>query len=1344
MAKNKAKTRAATTRAATVATPSTPIKQQQQQQQNTPQADDSVQDASLQESDDIDGSISPEDPDATVDATTIQDDSDDEEVSQSQETPSATSSSQSNVVVCVRMRPAPEVALTASSAATPEKPWTVDARTNTVEATESHPSLAKRAPSSAPQTGSTTLASSASSSFIAGDASSSTNIAGASNSSETYKFKFDRLVPPEVTSLDDLYTTNISPVVNGSVQGYNGTVFAYGQTGSGKTYTMSGGGDEQGIISRAIQEVFRCVEQTPDREFLLRVSYLEIYNESLRDLLITLPSSASSSNNNSTPTSSRPASPTKGGYSHSAASSSASSAGSTLRIMEKPSSGRVTIAGLREEIVTQPSQVMDLLVKGQAARHQAATDWNERSSRSHCVATLTIESRWKEDPSGPVRVSALNLIDLAGSERAASEKERRKEGAFINKSLLTLGSVISKLSMAASNPGAAAAHIPYRDSKLTRLLQTSLSGNARVAVLLTMSPLTKHAIEGLSTLKFGKRCKMIKLKAKRGEIDEGEGGANEALLRKYRREVERLRAKLESAPNESDDASPSPMSSAEMAAVQERKRLAETEVQDMTRQKAELRKQMDHLTRLIVTSNTLSESRRRRQAGGQDGTDEDADEGDDVVSSSSLFGLSSGGGGPGTPIRRGRISEFGTPGTPKGSIAFLQQSSSPKKRAGSNLRTTGSSSADNENPFAMETEVASLRKKLAAALEDRSQVEEDHKRQIAEREEDKSSALLEQSEALLTKATSEKEEALKLHNEKVVALETRLKDAQSELASKHSNHSAASTAAERELKSAKEALSILRNELSELKSELEVERAKRLKAEETLSKRPESEEEITQREFDELVQSTRDAENAKSKNKSHLTAVTGASNLAPSTSSAALEAEAVAKRVKDVEQREASLVEREARLNEQQAHLSDREAEVAAAQTRLAVPPSPRPLPTPPPAATPNCDHLEELGLLKNALSEHKDKVSELQTQLSDEKKSHQATTSSFNLSRGGSLREYRRYQPPTLSSPGSNNRVLGGLNLSKSTSSSNAMAIEAAVKNERQEIERLNQVIVSQRNLMSDLETSVEEWKMKMRYQQDLIRQLLSGNQVNEEEMILNSNSIPRTTKLPTPPLQDGEEENFGSHLPRAKDFVTHEEEEARMTPRRRRYASNNSSPLKSSLIGNRMSNAGMDESDASDAIGYDFAKRRSAFLQKGDMNAKLRSGSSHTHTTTTNPSSPYYGAHMYNKPPPNKSTLAGLGLGLNTTAPNSPTKGTGLWGISPHPVPLPSDSEALTTPTKKGFKRRITIEHELEKLKQNSPKVDERTRELLDSPTKKGSARFNNNLHPGEDKAQSKDWYI
>ncbi|PWN42336.1 kinesin-domain-containing protein, partial [Ceraceosorus guamensis] len=306
--------------------------------------------------------------------------------------------------------------------------------------------------------------------------------------SSTYNFCFDSLVTPEA-STDVMYEQHISPLVTAAVQGYNGTVFAYGQTGSGKTHTMSGSKEEPGVISRAVDEVWRGVESDDSREFLLRVSYLEIYNETLRDLLAPLPARVKSGSLQDGGDDTRPASPTK-----------------ALRIIEGPS--RVQVVGLREDIVTSPEDVLSLLEAGQRHRHQAATDWNERSSRSHCVFTITIESRDKQVHGSEVRISQLNLIDLAGSERAASSQDRRKEGAFINKSLLTLGTVIAKLSEASASQ-----HIPYRDSKLTRLLQNSLGGNARVAVVCTLSPLKEHAVESLSTLKFGRRCKMVTTRA---------------------------------------------------------------------------------------------------------------------------------------------------------------------------------------------------------------------------------------------------------------------------------------------------------------------------------------------------------------------------------------------------------------------------------------------------------------------------------------------------------------------------------------------------------------------------------------------------------------------------------------------------------------------------------------------------------------------------------------------------------------------------------------------------------------------------------------------------------------
>ena len=160
---------------------------------------------------------------------------------------------------------------------------------------------------------------------------------------------------------------------------------------------MTGTEADPGVITRAVKDVFQMIRENPTREFLLRVSYLEIYNETLRDLLA------------GDVTSKKKVKPP--------------------RIFEEK--GRVVLGGMQEEIVTTPREVFSLLEQGQRNRHIGATDWNTRSSRSHCVFQITIESR-ELDNTSQVRVSQLNLIDLAGSERAASQIDRRKEGAYIN------------------------------------------------------------------------------------------------------------------------------------------------------------------------------------------------------------------------------------------------------------------------------------------------------------------------------------------------------------------------------------------------------------------------------------------------------------------------------------------------------------------------------------------------------------------------------------------------------------------------------------------------------------------------------------------------------------------------------------------------------------------------------------------------------------------------------------------------------------------------------------------------------------------------------------------------
>ncbi|EST10124.1 Kinesin, motor domain protein [Kalmanozyma brasiliensis GHG001] len=552
---------------------------------------------------------------------------------------SSSSSDKQNVVVCVRMRP------TRSLDSSPPV-WSCDASTHRISPTEHHPAISKRTTSSE-------------------RAGATLPVPTTHEPDETYSFTFDHLLlSPATTSA--MFTSHIAPVIRAAMEGYNGTVFAYGQTGSGKTHTMSGSASEPGVIPRAVEQVFELIEDDVEREYLLRVSYLEIYNETLKDLLAPLPALRGSLQTHEE----RPASPVKGG------------AGSTLRIIEDRS--RVLITGLREEIVTSPSVVLDLLQRGQEERHVGATDWNERSSRSHCVFTLTIESHPRTsspDTGKEVRISQLNLIDLAGSERAASQAERRKEGAFINKSLLTLGTVIGKL---AESPEASD-HIPYRDSKLTRILQTSLSGNARIAVICTLSPDAEHAGETLSTLKFGRRCKMVVTTARKGTSMD-----DKALLQRYRRELDALRAKLEG--TTSTDSLPSSNvdlshSHRELDQLNAQRQSAQHELESMQQQRADLRGQIEHLTRLILTSQSVADSPA----------------------------------GPSTPIRaRNAHASALTRRGPR--MSDWAGYSSPVPQPGG------------EKPFELETQLAGLRRQVQQLMEARETLVREHAAEMAQRD----------------------------------------------------------------------------------------------------------------------------------------------------------------------------------------------------------------------------------------------------------------------------------------------------------------------------------------------------------------------------------------------------------------------------------------------------------------------------------------------------------------------------------------------------------------------------------------------------------------------------------
>ncbi|KAH9696448.1 kinesin-like protein KIN-7D [Citrus sinensis] len=308
-------------------------------------------------------------------------------------------------------------------------------------------------------------------------------------------YAFDRVFGPHANS-QDVYDVAARPVVKAAMEGVNGTVFAYGVTSSGKTHTMHGDQNSPGIIPLAIKDVFSIIQDTPGREFLLRVSYLEIYNEVINDLL----------------------DPT----------------GQNLRVREDAQG--TYVEGIKEEVVLSPGHALSFIAAGEEHRHVGSNNFNLLSSRSHTIFTLMIESSDHGDEYDGVIFSQLNLIDLAGSESSKTETTglRRKEGSYINKSLLTLGTVIGKLSEGK------ASHVPYRDSKLTRLLQSSLSGHGHVSLICTVTPASSSMEETHNTLKFASRAKRVEIYASRNKIID-----EKSLIKKYQREISSLKEELD-------------------------------------------------------------------------------------------------------------------------------------------------------------------------------------------------------------------------------------------------------------------------------------------------------------------------------------------------------------------------------------------------------------------------------------------------------------------------------------------------------------------------------------------------------------------------------------------------------------------------------------------------------------------------------------------------------------------------------------------------------------------------------------------------------------------------------
>ncbi|XP_010287226.1 PREDICTED: centromere-associated protein E, partial [Phaethon lepturus] len=378
----------------------------------------------------------------------------------------------------------------------------------------------------------------------------------------TKVFSYDRVFH-STDNTQQLYEGVAVPIIQSAVQGYNGTIFAYGQTASGKTYTMMGNEDSVGIIPKAIQHVFKVICEIPDREFLLRVSYMEIYNETITDLLCDI----------------RKKKP--------------------LGIREDVNRNTY-VEDLIEEVVVAPEQVMEWIRKGEKNRHYGETKMNEHSSRSHTIFRMIIESRERSDPAnascdGAVMVSHLNLVDLAGSERASqtgSEGVRLKEGCNINRSLFILGQVIKKL---CDDPSG---FINYRDSKLTRILQNSLGGNAKTVIICTITPVSFD--ETLSTLQFANTAKRMKNTPKVNEVLD-----DDALLKRYRKEILDLKKQLEE------------VSSKTQIHAMEKDQLAQLLEEKNSLQKVQ-EDRIRNLTEMLVTSASFSskqnaKAKRRRR-----------------------------------------------------------------------------------------------------------------------------------------------------------------------------------------------------------------------------------------------------------------------------------------------------------------------------------------------------------------------------------------------------------------------------------------------------------------------------------------------------------------------------------------------------------------------------------------------------------------------------------------------------------------------------------------------------------------------------------------------------------
>lgn len=328
------------------------------------------------------------------------------------------------------------------------------------------------------------------------------------NRSKEKQYAFDYAFGKNA-SQQDVYQRTTGFLLEGVVSGFNATVFAYGSTGAGKTYTMLGDRDSPGVMLLTISDLYRSMDAGAlERSYKVKVSYLEIYNENIRDLI-------------------------SGSSEH-------------LDIREDPIKG-ITVSGLTEVQADSPEDVNNMVQIGNTRRTCEPTKANETSSRSHAVLQITIEhSDRATGTEAEVVIGKLSLIDLAGSERAANTQNRGLrliEGANINRSLLALGNCINALYFA--NLKGTKAYIPYRDSKLTRILKDSLGGNCRTVMIACISPNAKTFEDTHNTLKYANRAKNIKTSVQRNVLNVSYHVSKyTSIIASLKKEIVELRSQL--------------------------------------------------------------------------------------------------------------------------------------------------------------------------------------------------------------------------------------------------------------------------------------------------------------------------------------------------------------------------------------------------------------------------------------------------------------------------------------------------------------------------------------------------------------------------------------------------------------------------------------------------------------------------------------------------------------------------------------------------------------------------------------------------------------------------------